>query len=121
MNRRRGRSYVSISTNYTRACHATNTKRSASKTTEGNASETTKEVQVKPQKEIQVKPQKEVQVKTAKRGAKEQPIQKENQLKTVSDSKPPVIENKTSGKRKYEVFGKCVTAAAATTNKTKRI
>ena len=41
-NRRRGRSYVSISTNYTRACHATNTKRSASKTTEGNASETKK-------------------------------------------------------------------------------
>ncbi len=26
-NRRRGRSYVSISTNYTRACHATNTKK----------------------------------------------------------------------------------------------
>ena len=41
-NRRRGRSYASISTNYTRACHATNTKRSASK----------------PQKEMQVKPQK---------------------------------------------------------------
>ena len=79
-----------------------------------------KEVQVKPQKEIQVKPQKEVQVKPQKRCKKNSQFKKKNQLKTVSDSKPPVIEKQNQRKRKYEVFGKCVTAAAATTNKTKK-
>ena len=73
-------------------------KRSASKTAKGDAGKAAKEVQVKPQKEMQVKPQKEVQVKPQKEVQKEQPIQKENQLKTVCYSKPPVIENKTGGK-----------------------
>ena len=59
-----------------------------------------------------MKPQKEVQ--------KEQPIQKENQLKTVCYSKPPVIEKQNRRKRKHEVFGKCITAAATTTNKTEK-
>ena len=63
-----------------------------------------KEVQVKPQKEIQVKPQKEVQVKPQKEVQKEQPIQKENQLKTVSDSKPPVIEKQNQRKKKIRSF-----------------
>ena len=56
-----------------------------------------------------MKPQKEVQ--------KEQPIQKKNRLlfKTTCDRK-----TKTGGKRKHEVFGKCITAAATTTNKTEK-
>ena len=80
-----------------------------------------KEMQVKPQKEVQVKPQKEMQVKPQKEVQKEQPIQKKNQLKnrllfkTTCDRK-----TKTGGKRKHEVFGKCITAAATTTNKTKK-
>ena len=96
------------------------TQKSASKTTEGNASETTKRSTGKTTEGNTSEATKGSTGETAKEVQKEQPIQKKNQLKTVSDSKPPVIENKTSGKRKYEVFGKCVTAAAATTNKTKK-
>ncbi len=112
-NRRRGRSYVSISTNYTRACHATNTKRSASKTTEGNASETTEGNASETTKrstgkttegntseaakEIQVKPQKEVQ--------KEQPIQKEKPVEKPSViQKPPVIEKQKPAEKENTKF-----------------
>ncbi len=70
-----------------------------------------------------MKPQKEVQVKPQKRGAKKNSqFKKEKPVeKTVSDSKTTCYrKTKTSGKRKYEVFGKCVTAAHATTNKNEK-
>ncbi len=71
-----------------------------------------------------MKPQKRNTGETAKkRCKKEQPIQKEKPVEKPSViQKPPVIE-KTKNQRKkekYEVFGKCVTATAATTNKNEK-